>query len=288
MLEGTMLAVLWASLSFLLVIALHRIYLRVTRTARLRRYFHGRHVWVVGASQGIGRAMCLRLHDFGARLTISSRTVSALDKIRSACGGERCCRVLLLDVSAGSETVRKAWSIANESSRVDDLILNAGINQQGKQFTALSAANIDQVLNTNLVGVTHLCHAAASAMRCGTICVVSSLAAYRGLPGGSVYGATKAAVTSLCTSINIELLARGNRLLRAIAVHPGFVDTPAIRGLDHPKPFLMSESSAAELILDAIACGKRHYGFPWIMEHVVAPFQCALPSPLYEHVISRV
>lgn len=276
------------SLSLLFVFIVYRLYVRVTRTARLRRYFHGRHVWVVGASQGIGRAICLRLNQLGARLTVSSRTVSALNKLSNACGGEELCRVIPLDVSAGSDIVRKAWGNANESVQVDDLILNAGINQNAKPFIALSAIDINRIINTNLVGVTHLCHAAVTEMRRGTICVVSSLAAYRGLPGGSVYGATKSAVSTMCTAINAELLAKGNHQLRAVAVHPGFIDTPAIRDLDHPKPFLLSETEAAELILDAIACGTRHYGFPWVMEHFVAPIQRAVPSPLYEYIMGRV
>lgn len=118
----------------------------------------------------------------------------------------------------------------------------------------------------------------------GSVCVVSSLAAYRGVPGASVYGASKAAVSALAESVNIELLA-AKRDLRVVAVHPGFISTPAIANLTHPKPLLLSSPQAAELILDAIACNQRHYGFPWLMEHIVARFQQVLPSPLYEYLM---
>lgn len=262
--------------------ALYRFYRRLTRASRLRRHFKDRHVWVVGASQGLGRALCIRLHNLGARLTISSRSVPRLEKVSAECGS---CHVLPLDVAAGSAVIQKAWLDATRANPVECLIANAGVNHKGRKFAQLDPAEIDAVLDTNIRGIAHLFHSAiTNGMRAGTLCAVSSLAAYRGVPGASVYGASKSALTALCQSLNVELLA-DRRGLRVVAVHPGFVDTPAIRGLDHPKPLLLTEEQAAELILDAIATGQRHFGFPWLMEHVVTRFSRALPSPLYDYLM---
>ncbi len=272
-------------LSVVLPYLLYRTYRRLTRTVRLRRYFHNRHVWIVGASQGLGRALSIRLHALGARLTVSSRSVTRLEKVSAECGN---CAILPLDVSSGSEVVRKAWSEASAVIPVDVVIANAGVNHRDKRFSMLTSEEIDGVLDTNFRGVAHLFHAAITGgMRSGTLCAVSSLAAYRGVPGASIYGASKAALTSMCQALNVELLTE-KRNLRVVAVHPGFVDTPAIRGLHHPKPFLLSEEKAAELILDAIATRKRHYGFPWVMEHVVTRFSRALPSWIYDYLLHYI
>lgn len=262
----------------------HRIYVRLTRESRLRTHFRNRHVWVIGASQGLGRALCERLHELGARLTISSRSKARLAPVSAICGD---CHVLPLDITSDSDTIRTAWNTANQHTSVDDVIANAGINHQGRHFSKLHAADIDRVLDTNLRGVVHLFHAAIAGNKSvRTLCAMSSLAAYRGLPGSTIYSASKAALSSFCTSLNIELLAARSSS-RVVAVHPGFVDTPAIRHLTHPKPFIMSEQRAADLVLDAMACGNRHYGFPWIMEHIVLTFSNLLPSPLYEHIMCR-
>jgi hypothetical protein len=66
---------------------------------------------------------------------------------------------------------------------------------------------------------------------------------------------------------------------------PGFVDTPAIAGLDHAKPLLLSADAAAELVLDAVVCRTRHVGFPWLMDAVVMRFAHAVPSPAYEWIL---
>lgn len=261
---------------------LRLVYRRVTRASRLRRHFNDRHVWVVGASQGLGRALCIRLHELGSRLTISSRSVARLEKVSAECGD---CKVLPLDVAASSVVIQKAWLDASRACPVECIIANAGVNHKGKRFAQLESSEIDCVLDTNIRGIAHLFHSAiTNGMRAGTLCAVSSLAAYRGVPGASVYGASKAALTTMCQSLNVELLV-DKRNLNVVAVHPGFVDTPAIRGLDHPKPLLLTEEQAAELILDAIATGQRHYGFPWLMEHVVMRFSRALPSPFYDYLL---
>lgn len=260
----------------------HRLYLRLTRSSRLCRHFRNRHVWVIGASQGLGRAISERLHLYGAQLTISSRSIDRLKPVSAACGN---CNILPLDISSGYTTVSHAYATARAQREVDDVIANAGVNHNGQQFTTLEASDINRVIDTNLRGVAHLFHAAMTGgMRNGTLVAISSLAAYRGVPGASVYGASKAALSTMCTALNVELIGRDGDL-RVVAVHPGFVDTPAIRHLDHPKPFLLSEMEAADLVLDAVACRQRHYGFPWIMEHVVTRFQRVVPTPIYEYLM---
>lgn len=172
---------------------------------------------------------------------------------------------------------------------VDVLILNAGINHAGKPFLALERADVDAVLATNLQGVVRLLRLALPSMLASrkgrgsaTVCVVSSLAAYRGVPGGTVYGASKAAVTALVEALRVEMYDKD---VDVVAVHPGFVDTDAIRALHHPKPFMMGEERAARETLGAVVRGEGHYGFPWVMEHAVMRVARWLPESVYEFVM---
>lgn len=169
--------------------------------------------------------------------------------------------------------------------RVDVVIANAGINHSGFSFRDLDDHTMERITNTNLLGVSRTFSCVLPAMisqKRGSLCAISSLAAYRGVPGASIYGATKAAVSSFCQSLRVELLRTG---VSVTCVHPGFIDTPAIASLDHPKPMQVSSEDAAERTLYAIARGWGHYGFPWPMEHLVMPFSLLLPAALYEYVL---
>lgn len=259
------------------------------RAARIRAALRNRHVWVVGASRGLGRALALRAASAGACVSITARRAAALEEVAASikAAGGTVGAVVPADVSTGWAECRAALAaVERDAGEVDVLVANAGVNHGGRVFTRLGDDEVDRVVGTNLLGVVRLFRVALPGMlarprRC-VLCCVSSLAGYRGVPGGSVYGATKAAVTTLCQSLNVELVATD---VSVVAVHPGFVDTPAIRGLDHPKPFLVSEERAAELVLDAIVCRRRHYGFPWPMEHIVLRFSRLVPSPLYEWIL---
>lgn len=116
------------------------------------------------------------------------------------------------------------------------------------------------------------------------MCVVSSLAGYRGLRGGSVYGATKAAVRLLCEGVGIEVGGR----VDVVCACPGFVDTTLIRGSPHPKPCMMTEEAAAVEVLRGIVKGWRVYGFPWLMEEVVMRFARVVPTAVYERILTMV
>lgn len=109
------------------------------------------------------------------------------------------------------------------------------------------------------------------------------------MPGASVYGATKAALSCFCESLAIELKALDVDV-NVLCVHPGFIDTPAIEGLDHPKPFVMSARRAARTVVDAIQGQTRSsaMGFPAVMEYVVMPFGAIVPSRLYNAILAAV
>mmetsp|Transcript_29434 Transcript_29434/g.71619 ORF Transcript_29434/g.71619 Transcript_29434/m.71619 type:complete len:300 (-) Transcript_29434:586-1485(-) len=261
---------------------------RQRSAARCARYWRGKHVCVTGGSSGIGAALAEAAAGYGASVSICGRRAAALAAVKRRVeqrGGRA--EAFVLDVRRGGEPRRVLADAEGLLGPVDVLVVNAGVNHEGQPFTALSEERVDAVLETNLRGALACIGAVLPGMlrrRGGQVVAVSSLAAYRGLAGGSVYGATKAALTVFMESLRIELYGSG---VRCTTVHPGFVATPAIEKLDHPKPFQVSAVEAAEYILRAAAAGATHYGFPWVMEHVVMRFAVAVPTSLYDFIMSR-
>lgn len=256
------------------------------QSRRLRKSVSGKHVWVVGASRGIGRATAQALARHGATVSISSRDTEALRQVHNSLG-TGCGLMVPMDVTSDTVTLREVIDQIQQYRIIDVVILNAGINQSNKPFSQLKAHDIDHLIDTNFRSVARLAYLLLPCLRVsnGVFCVISSLSAYRGLPGASVYGATKSAVTTFCQSLAVELYDEG---VDVVCVHPGFVDTSAIRSLDHPKPFLVSERSAAQRVLEAVEARQLHVGFPWFMEHVVMTLGTHVPTFLYNFILSRV
>ena len=256
---------------------------------RCRRYFAGKTVWVTGASSGIGEALARLLGtQLGAHVILSARRVPQLQQlvheIRAAGGRADC---VALDASLSYDDIRRVVSQV-AAAGVQVAVLNAGVNHGGEAFAALDAQQIDNVLNVNLRGTMFAAHALlteATALQC--IAVISSLAAYRGLPGSTVYGATKAALCSFVDGLRMEMRHTSRTPVHLMCVCPGFVRTPAIEHRQHPKPFLMEAEMAAWHIADAVSRQTAHYGFPWVMEQLVMRIARRCPRALYETVVGR-
>lgn len=219
-------------------------------------------------------------------MTVTSRNhETVMNVVKQLQEKQKGCAGIVGDVGKGREDIARLFGrVVERNGPVDVLIACAGINHEERWFGGWGA-KADQVIDVNFRGVVHLFEACLESMKerkSGVLCAISSLSAYRGVPGASVYGATKAALTSFCQSLNVELCTSG---VQVTCIHPGFVDTEAIEHLDHYKPFIVSADKAAKSILYAIRSGQKHYGFPWIMENIVMKFSALVPSPLYEHLL---
>lgn len=259
--------------------------LQLYRHLRPRRALRGAHVWVVGASRGIGRALCISLAKHGAIISLSSRDPVLLHSLSSHLGSHSGV-IVPLDVTTDPSHLHTACETVCTHRPLDVVVFNAGVNHRGHTLVELHTNDIDSVIDTNLRAPAYLAQIVHPMLRAsrGAFVVISSLAGYRGLPGASVYGASKSGVTTLCEALAIEW-RKDN--IDVTCIHPGFVNTSAIKGQSHPKPFLMSEQLAAEEIVTAIRNRISHAAFPWIMEHVVMRFARLVPTPVYNFVIAR-
>lgn len=276
----SILALLFLIISLLRVIP----HLRVKRLSRLSN----KHVWITGASQGLGLSLARVALRHGARVSLTARNESRLARAVADLGRHEAVAGIPGDVSdAGAMRAAKERA-EYVHGPVDVLVANAGVNNGGLPFMSVTDDVVDAVVATNYLGVIRTFRACLSGMlsrQSGVLCAVGSLAGYRGVPGASVYGGTKAAVQVFCESLRVELVGSG---VRALCVAPGFVETPAIEDLDHPKPFLVSSDFAAEVVLDACMSAwlfPGDTGLPWVMDNVIMRVSSAVPAGLYELIL---
>jgi len=175
---------------------------------------------VTGGSSGIGLAIARMLRDEGFELTLVSRRPERIEAAAAELGAAP----IAADVAEAAECERIVAEHRDRFGRLDLLVNSAGIGIGGR-IEDLPAKHHDLQLAVNLRGLFLVTQAAIPLLRDsrGWIVNLASIAGTLPTPGLATYGATKAAVIALTRSLNEELDADG---VRAIALCPGFVDTP--------------------------------------------------------------
>jgi NAD(P)-dependent dehydrogenase (short-subunit alcohol dehydrogenase family) len=190
---------------------------------------------VTGGSSGIGLAIARMLRDEGYALTLVSRRAEKLKAAADELGSV----AVAADVGDAEECARIVAEHRERFGRLDVLVNSAGIGIAGT-VDQLPAKHFDLQVGVNLRGLFLVTQAAIPLLResHGLIVNLASIAGTLPTPGLATYGATKAAVISLTKSLNEELDGDG---VRAVAICPGFVDTPmaewsGIRGDEMIQP----------------------------------------------------
>jgi len=186
-----------------------------------------RIVVVTGGSKGIGKAICLKFASEGARVLFvhydpdeqaANDTLSLLNNMGVEAQAHK------LDVSSFEAVEAFFTRVAKEYQRVDVLVNNAGITQDGF-LMRMSANQWNQVLAVNLSGVFNCTKAVIRPMikeRSGRIINISSVVGQIGNIGQANYAASKAGILGFTKSVARELAGRG---ITVNAVAPGFVNT---------------------------------------------------------------
>ncbi|WRH93069.1 3-oxoacyl-ACP reductase family protein [Pseudomonas fluorescens] len=181
---------------------------------------------VTGGSRGIGRAIVLALAGAGYQIAFSyvRDEVAAMtlrDEVQAS-GIE--CLALQCDVSSGDSIKAFFERVDQHFQRIDLLVNNAGITRDGLLAT-MSARDLVEVIQTNLIGTMLCCQQVVPGMlrqRSGCIVNISSVAAQKPGKGQSNYAAAKGGVESLTRALAVELAPRN---IRVNAVAPGIVKT---------------------------------------------------------------
>jgi 3-oxoacyl-[acyl-carrier protein] reductase len=194
----------------------------------------GRTALVTGSSQGIGKAIALRLAADGVKVVVHARSAAKADPVAAAiraAGGEAA--VVLGDLAAGETAAHVVRDAFAAFGGLDILVLNAGGGSSGP-VQDLSLETIDNVLALNL-RATILATAEFARLtqsEHGRIVFISSGMATHAAPGVSVGAAAKAGSECFIRSVAQELGARG---ITCNSVAPGCTRTEMIAGQSWPE-----------------------------------------------------
>jgi short-subunit dehydrogenase len=220
---------------------------------------------VTGASSGIGWALAKILAGEGCKVGLVARRKEKLDalaeEIRQA-GGK--VAVAGADVSNREETILAIHEVQKELGPVDLLIANAGVGMP-TLLEPPNTADVEKMFRVNVLGTVYAIESVLPEMlqrRQGHLVAISSLSAYKGLPGESGYCASKAAVNSYMEGLRIQLRDRG---IAVTTICPGFVRTPMTDVNQFHMPWLLEADDAARRIIRAIRRRQKVYNFPWPM-----------------------
>ncbi len=197
---------------------------------------------VTGGSSGIGLAIARMLRDEGYDLTLASRRAEKVEAAAAELGAV----AVATDVADEAACERLVAEHRERFGRLDMLVNSAGIGIAGT-VESLPAKHLDLTVGVNLRGLFLVTQKAIPLLResRGWIVNLASIAGTLPTPGLSAYGATKAAVISLTRSLNEELDGDG---VRAIAICPGFVDTPMAEWSGIPSDEMIQPEDCAEIV----------------------------------------
>jgi NAD(P)-dependent dehydrogenase (short-subunit alcohol dehydrogenase family) len=194
---------------------------------------------VTGGSSGIGLAIARMLREEGYELTLCSRTAEKVEAAAAELGAH----AIAANLADEEAAVRAVAEHADGFGGLDVLVNSAGLGIGGT-VESLVTKHVDLQLGVNLRGLLLVTREAIPHLKKsrGWVINLASIAGTEATPGLTVYGATKAAVIALTRSLNAEVEGDG---VRAVAICPGFVDTPMAEwsGID-PDAMIRPEDCA--------------------------------------------
>jgi 3-oxoacyl-[acyl-carrier protein] reductase len=215
---------------------------------------------VTGATEGIGRATALALGRHGYAVAVTARTgekVEALVAELAQAGVRATGRPA--DVGDPAQVEALVAHVSGALGPIDTLINNAGILIP-RTLLETTVEEWDATFQTNVRGLFLVTRAVLPGMierGRGDVVNLASLAGKNGVPGATAYSASKHAVLGFSRSLLLEVRKHG---LRVIAICPGSVDTPMMRGQSSLRPEfdrILRPEDVAESILGALGLPRR-------------------------------
>ena len=194
---------------------------------------------ITGASSGIGAATARQAAEAGFRLVLAARSVDRLTELASSLGGSERAMVVECDVTEWEQQETMVSAALEKFGRIDVAFANAGFGAT-RGFLAESVEHWRSMVLTNVYGAALTIRATMPALKesRGHLLLTGSVAGRRALPG-SLYSATKWAVTAMGESARQELEGTG---VRVTLIEPGAVDTPFFE--NRPSNALVPEDVA--------------------------------------------
>jgi NADP-dependent 3-hydroxy acid dehydrogenase YdfG len=202
---------------------------------------------ITGASSGIGAATARRAAQAGHRLVLAARSTDKLSALADELGGAARAIAVTCDVTAFDQQEAMVRAALDAFGRVDVAFANAGFGA-ARGFLKETPEHWREMVLTNVLGCAFTIRATIPALTeaRGHLLLTSSVAGRRALQG-SLYSATKHAVTAMAESARQELNDTG---VRVTSIEPGMVDTPFF---DNPVSDALEPDDIARAVMYAVS-----------------------------------
>ena len=239
-------------------------------------------IWITGASSGIGKALAEKFAAEGWKVAASARRKEILDKMSK----HENIFSYPLDVTNQDQIKNSFEKIIENFNGLDLCVFSSG-TYDPKLEQEINVVQNKFVMETNFFGVLYCIKAVENYFKNkkdGHISIVSSIAAYRGLPNSSGYGPSKAALTNLTESLYFDFKKYN---VRISLVSPGFIKTPLTDKNEFPMPFIKSPEFAAKKMFNGLTKSKAfEIHFPKALTILLKIFR-VLPYKIYLFLIDK-
>ena len=239
-------------------------------------------IWITGASSGIGKALAEKFAFEGWKVAISARRKEILEKMAY----NENIFSYPLDVTNQDQVNIVFTNIIRDFGNLDLCVFSSG-TYDPKLEQEINIKQNKFVMETNFFGVLYCIKSVEKYFKDkkeGHISIVSSIAAYRGLPNSSGYGPSKAALTNLTESLYFDFKKHN---VRISLISPGFIKTPLTDKNEFPMPFIKSPEFAAKKMFDGLTKRKVfEIHFPKALT-LLLKFLRILPYKIYLFLIDK-
>lgn len=236
------------------------------------------HVWIIGASSGIGEALAFLFAKEGATVAISSRRKDKLDSLKKKLEGTGHL-VVPCDVADMDSLQNCFEEIKKNFSKIDRVIFLPALYASDKE-TRESLDFIRKSLDVNVMGayvLSHIIQPYFQKQGYGQIAFCASVAGYIGLPQGQPYSSTKAALINYTESLRTEW---EDKNIDVRLINPGFVKTELTDKNNFPMPMIITPEEAACYIIKGLSSHKFEIAFPFIFVIMIKILK-TIPYRLY-------
>ncbi len=249
---------------------------------------HSRCVLITGATGAIGGALANAYADPSTHLVLHGRQQEKLEALATTCR-QQGAQVTLSTINLTDDHALQSWLAEVCTQQVPDIVIaNAGKNTHPQGPDTLEPwADVQALLDINLKTPIAMVQHLVPAMQTrgsGQLVLISSLAAWHGLPTTPSYSASKAGIKAYGEGLRGLLAPKG---IGVTVVMPGYVTSPMCEAMPGPKPWEWPPERAAKVIKRGIAANRARISFPFPLNFGTW-WLAVLPAGISQWLIKRL